>query len=56
MSRKGSRKEGKTKQEFIVAYPKKGESIEDAVARVQRNHPGDRVVAGKPHAPHTSNS
>lgn len=55
MSRKGSRKSGEIK-EFVVAYPRKGETIEAAVARVQRNHPGERVVAGKPHAPNTSNS
>lgn len=55
MSKKGSKKSGESKA-FVVAYPKKGESIEAAVARVQRNHPGERVVAGKPGAPQTSNS
>jgi len=55
VSRKGSQKRGESKT-FIVAYPRKGETIEAAVARVQRDHPGERVVAGKPSAPHTSNS
>jgi len=51
MSRKGNTAGGG--KPIVVAYPKKGETIEAARIRVQRNHPGETVVVGKPNAPRT---
>lgn len=54
MSKKGNNTSGGGTKRIVVAYPKKGETIEAARIRVQRNHPGEQVVVGKPNPPHTT--